>query len=54
MRFVDFALAFYPNANKTQIVLPIFHLDFIFNFCKFGVLLTDYEIMFSKFVHHNI
>ena len=52
MCFLYFTLAFYPNANATQIVLPILHLDFLFYFGKFGVLFKDYEKIFSKFDHH--
>ena len=57
MRVLYFALVFFlsqrkQNANATQIVLPILHLDFIFHFGKFGLLYTDYEIIFSEFDHH--
>ena len=52
MRFLYFALAFYPNANKTQIVSSILHLYLLSHFGKFSVLFKDYENIFSKYDHH--
>ena len=40
MRFLYVALAFYPNANATQIVLTI-DFDFSSYFVKVGVLFID-------------
>ena len=39
---------FYPNANKTQIVLHRLHLFSSSYFGKFGFLFKDYESIFSK------
>ena len=50
--FLYFALAFYPNAKATQIVLPILHFDFSSYFGKFGVLSKDY-IIFSKYDYYD-
>ena len=49
MHFLYIALAFNPQANKTQIV--ILHLHVVFYFGKFGVLFTDSENISQKCNH---
>ena len=53
MLFHYFALALYPNTNAKQIVLPILHSDFSSYFGKLGVILKDFEIIFSTYDYYD-
>ena len=53
MQFVLPCVGLVSNANKTQIVLPIFHFNSLSFSGKFGVLFKDYENIFSKYDYHD-